>query len=616
MKKLEIEGDVVGFKAAALKKCEMFRNISENSLNQLAKHATLREYETGETILEQNDPSTFFCLSLECELSVYQIHQASGEPCEIGRIGPYSVFGEMGLLLNRPRSASIRSLNDCRVLIFSESVFKFMFENVADFGLSIAKTLAQRLVNAQVNVPLLPFEENADKPTSDVISKLPVDFILRHRILPLRIDGDEFRIGFVNDPNTKVALALKRFLPGMTIRPVGINYAFFDDVMQSTSCLMEQDPADAKVAAKMEPAGAGSSWSLDSLLRRLVAEGGSDLHLTSGHVPRWRIDGELMPIADIQEVQSEALIKMIEPIWEARNKNEFLETRDTDFSYSLPAVSRFRVNVFTDQNGVGAVFRAIPSTILSLEQLTLPKTIAKLCDQPKGLVLVTGPTGSGKSTTLAAMVDYINKTRPGHIITLEDPIEFLHQSDKSLINQRQVGNHTEGYNRALRAALREDPDVVLVGELWDLETISLAMQTANTGHLVLATMHTSDAVSTINRIIDVFPPDQQNQIRAGICDTLKGIVSQTLCKKIGGGRIAALEILVVTPAVANLIREAKTNQIMSIMQTQKSAGNMLLNEELARLVKEKKVDFKDALKKSNDPEALAKLLNRPLPTDS
>ena len=388
--------------------------------------------------------------------------------------------------------------------------------------------------------------------------------------------------------------------------------------MQSSSCLMEQDLLNTGGTATQQSAGAGKSWSLDPLLRRLVAEGCSDLHLTSRHAPRWRIDGELMTIADIKEIESDALIKMIEPIWEDRNKNEFLETKDTDFSYSLPAVARFRVNLFTDHNGVGAVFRTIPSTILSLEQLKLPKTIAKLCDQPKGLVLVTGPTGSGKSTTLAAMVDFINKTRSGHIITLEDPIEFLHQSDKSLINQRQVGNHTEDYNRALRAALRaalrEDPDVVLVGELWDLETISLAMQTANTGHLVLATMHTSDAVSTINRIIDVFPPDHQNQIRAGICDTLKGIVSQTLCKKIGGGRVAALGILVVTPAVANLIREAKTNQIMSIMQTQKSAGNLLLNEELARLVKEKKVDFKDAFRKTNHTKSPKKSLDRPLPS--
>jgi len=614
MKKLEIEGDFLDYKVEALKKCDMFRNISEKSLNQLAKHAVLQEFETGETILEQNEPSTFFCLSLECELGVYQIHQASGEPCEIGRIGPFSVFGEMGLLLNRPRSAGVRSLNDCRVLIFSESVFKFMFENVSDFGLCIARTLAQRLVNAQINVPLLPFEQDADRPSPDIINKLPVDFILRHRILPLRIDENEIRIGFVNDPNTKVAMWLQRFLPGMTIRPVHINYDFFDKIMQSSSCLMEQDPHGAEVTAGPRPAAAGKPWNLDSLLRRLVTEGGSDLHLTSHHSPRWRIDGEIMTIADIDEIDSDALLKMIEPIWEERDKKEFMETKDTGFSYSLPGVARFRVNLFMDQNGVGAVFRAIPSAILSLDQLKLPKTITKLCDQPKGLVLVTGPTGSGKSTTLAAMVDYINKTRSGHIITLEDPIEFVHQSDKSLINQRQVGNHTKDYNSALRAALHEDPDVVLVGELLDMETISLAIQTANTGHLVLGTMHTSDSVSTINRIIDVFPPDQQNQIRAGICDTLKGVVSQTLCRKIGGGRVAALEILVVSPAVANLIREAKTNQIISIMQTHKGEGNLLLNDELARLVREKKVDFKDALRKTNDQEYLAKLLGRALPS--
>lgn len=613
MKRIEIEGNVLNDMVAALKKSEMFRNIAEKSLKQLAKQGTLHAYETGETILKQNDEATFFCLSLECELGVYQLHQTSGESCEIGRIGPFSVFGEMGLLLNRPRSASVKTLNDCRVLTFSESVFRFMAEKVADFGLCISRTLAQRLANANISVPLLPFDADFDKPSSDIISKLPVDFILRHRVLPLHIEGNEFRIGFVTDPNTKVVLSLQRFLPGMTIRPVNIDYVFFDQVMQSISGLMEWRPGDTEVTQDPEPAAAGKSSELDSLLRRLVTEGGSDLHLTAHHVPRWRIDGEMMTIGDAKEIQADALMKMIEPIMDDRSKKEFQETRDTDFSYSLPGVARFRVNLFMDHNGGGAVFRAIPSTIMSIEQLNFPKTIAKLCDQPKGLVLVTGPTGSGKSTTLAAMVDHINKTRSGHIITLEDPIEFLHQSEKSLINQRQVGNHTKDYTSALRAALREDPDVVLVGELWDLETISLAMQTASTGHLVLGTMHTSDAVSTINRMIDVFPPDHQNQIRASICDTLKGIISQTLCKKTGGGRIAAQEILVVSPAVANLIRESKTNQIMSIMQTHKGAGNLLLNDELARLVRERKVEFQDALRKTNDQEYLAKLLDRPLP---
>ena len=252
------------------------------------------------------------------------------------------------------------------------------------------------------------------------------------------------------------------------------------------------------------------------------------------------------------------------------------------------------------------MFRVIPTNILALDQLGMPAAVASLCDHPKGLVLVTGPTGSGKSTTLAAMIDHINRTRRSHILTMEDPVEFVHDCRQSLVNQREIGSHTQSFARALRAALREDPDIVLLGEMRDLETISLALETALTGHLVFGTLHTSTAIGTIDRIVDIFPSGDQNRVRTALADSLKGVVAQTLCRRSGGGRVAACEILLVNSAVANLIREAKSHQIVNVMQTGKGQGNQLLNDHLAELVLAGAVDAAEALSRTPDPRGLSK----------
>jgi twitching motility protein PilT len=297
---------------------------------------------------------------------------------------------------------------------------------------------------------------------------------------------------------------------------------------------------------------------------------------------------------------------------DARAREAFETSHDADFAHAVEGVARFRVNMFRDHRGVGAVLRQIPSRILTFEQLGLPVAVARLCDHPKGLVLVTGPTGSGKSTTLAAMLDTINRNRPVHILTMEDPIEFVHQSQRALVNQREVGTHTASFARALKAALREDPDVVLVGELRDRETVQLALETANTGHLVFATLHTNTAPSTIERIVDLFPSDQHGAVRSTLAEVLRGVVCQTLCRKIGGGRVAALEVMVTNPAVANLIREGKTFQIPSTMQTSRGQGMQLLNDELARLVMERRIDPDEAMTRSVDKADLGKRIGRPV----
>jgi twitching motility protein PilT len=358
---------------------------------------------------------------------------------------------------------------------------------------------------------------------------------------------------------------------------------------------------------------AGASPRLDGLLRRMVAERASDVHLSGGQRPRWRIDGDMHVITDLPPLSSTEVFELLEPVLRDANKEEYAKTNDTDFSYAIEGVSRFRVNLYRDNGGVGAVFRAIPDKILTIEQLNLPSVVQTICDYPKGLVLVTGPTGSGKSTTLAAMIDYINRSQKAHIITLEDPIEFVHKSNMALVNQREVGPHTDSFGRALRAALREDPDIVLVGEMRDLETVAMALETANTGHLVFGTLHTSTAISTVDRIVDLFPSGQQNQIRVVLADTLRAVVSQCLLRKVGGGRVAALEILISNMAVANLVREGKNQQIASIMSTQKALGNRLLNEELAVLVKDKVVEYEEALSAALDKPGFAKLCGQPPP---
>ncbi len=355
---------------------------------------------------------------------------------------------------------------------------------------------------------------------------------------------------------------------------------------------------------------AGPTAAIDRLLLLMLEKKASDLHVSTTSPPLLRLDGEMVPIAGEGELDLEAMQRMLMPIVPERNREEFERTHDADFAYELPGRARFRVNIFTDLRGIGAVFRVIPTKILTVDDLGLPKDLLSLCHLSKGLVLVTGPTGSGKSTTLAALIDYINRNRSAHVITIEDPIEFVHPNKKCLINQRQVGEHTDSFKRALRAALREDPDIVLLGEMRDLETVSIAIETAETGHLVFGTLHTSSAPSTIDRIIDQYPPEQQNQIRVMLSSSLKGVISQMLCKKVGGGRVAALEVMFAIPAIANLIRESKIFQIPSIMQTGRKLGMQLMNDALLKHAKDGTISAEEALSKSYDRTTLTTLLQQ------
>ncbi|MCS6292614.1 MAG: type IV pilus twitching motility protein PilT [Nitrospira sp.] len=339
---------------------------------------------------------------------------------------------------------------------------------------------------------------------------------------------------------------------------------------------------------------------ISKLLTFSVKEGASDCHISSGEPPMIRIHGDLKKLDHPALTPDETHALIYDMMTDTQRKN-FEEHRECDFSFELGDIARFRVNVFVQQRGLGAVFRNIPTEILPLEKLGMPPTLRQLCDKEKGLILVTGPTGSGKSTTLAAMVDYLNNTFEGHIITIEDPIEFVHKSKKCLVNQRELGVHTLSFANALKSALREDPDIVLVGEMRDLETIQLALTAAETGHLVFGTLHTSSAPKTIDRIIDAFPPAQQAQIRTQLSEALEAVITQTLLKKKSGGRVAALEIMVATTAVRNLIREAKLHQIPGIMQASQKDGMQTMDMALLELATRGVVTKAEAQSRSMNP---------------
>ncbi len=379
----------------------------------------------------------------------------------------------------------------------------------------------------------------------------------------------------------------------------------------STSFAAPSAPLLSDLSPSVGLGQAGSDPDLVGALNAVVTSRGSDLHVSVNAPPSIRVDGGLRALPGVVPWDANKVNSALLSIMSEEQKQHFAQELELDFAYTLSETSRFRVNVYLQRNVMGAAFRLIPTEIKQLAALGVPERIATFAQLPRGLVLITGPTGSGKSTTLAALIDLVNSTRSDHIVTVEDPIEFLHGNKKSLVNQREVGHDTHSFNNALKHVLRQDPDVILIGELRDLETISVALTAAETGHLVFATLHTQDAAQTIDRVIDVFPPHQQGQVRAQLAATLQGVVCQTLVKKVGGGgRAVATEVLVTTPAVANLIREGKTYQIHSVMQAGRELGMHTMDQHLADLVNAGQISHQAAYEKAHDLEDLKQLIQR------
>jgi twitching motility protein PilT len=586
----------------ALGRCPLFRLLKPELLPQLLTAGEVVSFSAGETIVREGEAADAFFVLAEGEAAI-SVEGPGGERRELGRAPQPSSIGEVGLLLCEPRTATVTAVTDVVAVKFKAKAFEQMFLKIPGFGLGLSAGLALRLQRLSGMVPLPDHDLGATPPSPETLALLPMPFIQRHRVVPLRQEGQVVTLGFVDDPSSQALRAVHERLPGVEIRAMRVTAAAFDALLSAQGGVADWSrPAPVEPAAPAGVLPAPRSPKLDKMLERVVAEGASDLHLAPGFKPRWRVDGDMKEIADAAVLGPEEALRLLEPVMDERHKQELAQQLDVDLAYAVPGLARFRVNVYREARGFGAALRQIPTQVTTFEQLGLPPVLAQLSEIPKGLILVTGPTGSGKSTTLAAMIDRINKTRQAHIVTIEDPIEFVHKPVKSLITQREIGGSARSFARGLRAALREDPDIILVGEMRDAETVALALEAANTGHLVFATLHTNTAVSAVDRIVDQFPADHQSQIRSVLADVVRGVVAQTLCKRVAGGRTAALEIMVVNQAIANLIREEKTVQIPGMMQAARAQGMCLLNDELMRLVEAKTITMAEATAKAVDKQ--------------
>ena len=455
---------------------------------------------------------------------------------------------------------------------------------------------------------------NGDIPEPGALNALDAEVAAKMVALPMR-ETDEGLVVAVPDPfNTEK----KELLEKASGRPVVMGIAerkpleLFIKAAYAEYADANPDAATSRKGADvLAEAARGEYPHVNELLEILIDRGGSDLHLTAGSPPQIRVNGRLETVEGYSMLVPAALRSMIYEILTGRQREELEEQRELDCSHPLPGKGRFRVNVFFQRDSAGAVMRAIPNEIMSLDKLLMPPVVETFAQLPRGLVLVTGPTGSGKSTTLASIIHLVNTTRACHIMTVEDPIEFMHKHEKAIVNQREVGTDTLGFTAALKHALRQDPDVILVGEMRDLETISTAITAAETGHLVLGTLHTQDAAQSIDRIIDMFPSHQQQQVRVQLSGSIQAVVSQQLVRTTDGkGRVPAVEVMVATPAVRNLIREGKTHQIASIIQSGAKYGMETLDQSLATLVKQRKISLEAALDRAQDPDELRNMAGR------
>jgi twitching motility protein PilT len=473
-------------------------------------------------------------------------------------------------------------------------------------------------VAAQVGIAFVDFELQALNPTLDRL--IPTELAREHLAVAVDIEGSDLLVAMV-DPSNKDAVAAIEKATSWSVKPALAVRSELERIVGSMYGLSEPSAGlggdieiaiDEQAGNVVEPATAvkGQELHVNDLLERVVDLGGSDLHMTSGVPPAVRVHGEIKHLTEFPVMTPSEIRRMIYAILTQKQRERFENDLELDTSHSVPGLGRFRVNVFLQRDAVGSVMRVIPSEVVPFDHLGLPPAVLQFADLPRGLILVTGPTGSGKSTTLASLIDIINAHKPCHIMTVEDPIEFLHRHKTAIINQREVGEDTYSFSAALKHVLRQDPDVILVGEMRDLETISTALTAAETGHLVFATLHTQDAPQSVDRVIDVFPAHQQQQVRVQLAAALQGIVTQQLIQTPGGhGRAVAAEVLVATPAVRNLIREGKTHQIYSAMQAGGKFGMQTMDMALSALVKQNKISMELALERCANEQDFRRLVS-------
>ena len=644
-----IEGDFRQWVVNAFRQSPLFSGVDSASTEQIIATSKLEEYQVGETLMREGQRSDAFWVLLMGEATAEVQDVDSGVDIEIGRLRSNDTVGEVGLLLNHPRTASVVCQKQTYALRFDRRGFDYLSDHVPGFAQQLSKLIADRLLQRNLKATFPILERDEIRPSADLVRLIPAEAIVRHRLIPVAKEGETVVVGFVDPPGRELAARVRTALGQLELDIRMLRMADFDRLVEAFQ-LKPAEPAPSPAAAQTAAApalaagvqlplashrGVGTQVpfpertgqptgelklnrelrgtgahsivaQLDqlarirSILEEMPGAGSSDLHLSANQRPRWRIDGDLFELADFAPLGPEEILDLFEDLMPSAAIREFNLHHDCDFAFEVDGLARFRVNIFRDGHGVGAVLRLIPLETLSMDKLGLPVAARQFTLMHQGLILVCGPTGSGKSTTLAAMIDHINRNRPVHIITLEDPIEYAHRSIMAKVTQREVGKSTTGFARGLRASLREDPDIVLVGELRDRETMELALQTAQTGHLVFGTLHTSTAVGTIDRVIDMFPVEQHNQIRSAFADMLKGVINQHLCKRMGGGRVAAYELLVGGPAVSNCIRQGKNHQIATIMTTNRNEGHRHLNDELYELVRRRQIEPLEALKHTED----------------
>lgn len=581
-----------------------FRELGRENLLKVLGIAECVRLVPNEAMVKQGEKSDSFFVMLEGRLKVYS-EREGGAKVLLGNLEHPNTVGEIGLILGKTRTATVVASVETTALRFRADHFFSLFNKVPNFARGIMQSIATRLDEVSEQIPLPTPSEDVGAPDVTLARLLPVAFMERHRIVPVRMEGNQLILGCVDQPTSSILHTVFQMLPGREVLPVRVGKHFFEQFMRAYSGL----GGDGGDEADRERPRASLAERLEALVQRMVAEGASDLHVAGRCRPRWRLQGDLQVLTDAPRFGVEEVYDLVEPILEDRHKEEFDLYGDTDFVYQSASGARFRFNMYRDIEGVGAAIRILPATIPAAEELGLPEHIVRLCSRKQGLILVTGPTGSGKTTTLGAMIDHINANRRVHILTLEDPVEFVHVNDLAKVTQREVGKNTANYGRGLRAGLREDPDVILVGELRDLETVTLALEAAQSGHLVLATMHTNSAPSTVDRVISMFPAEQQENIRDTLAVVLIGVVSQALAKKRAGGRVGVYEIMITNPAIQNLIREHKVFQISEQMQTGgKDSGQMLQRSSLVRLVKSGVIEPGEALAVANEKNLVASLL--------
>lgn len=610
----------------SLQQSPLFGGLQPQDHETILSHGKLFSYEADETIIEEGQPSDSFFVLVQGSAAVRVALPTVQQAIEVSRINAPQVFGEMGLLLRHARTATVVAIDELKVLRFHHRAFDLMLNSIKGFTIQLCVTLARRLAKTSHRLP--PTEESS-LPEIDqaLLKQFPVPFVIRHRVLPLKLVKNVLTLGCVEEPGKPVIQMVLRLFPGVQLYPQRITSEKFDQILRSNGLF---EHAESGSSEALSGTYANASLSQESLtppasdeerqaalsrllplLRRMVAEGASELYLSALDKPRWRIGDELYVVEDQEPMAPLAPFFLLSALIPAPRLTQFEEHHAIDFSCTVDELSRFRVHLFRSEKGVNAVLRAIPLSPPHPKQLQLPSALRRVTKCEDGLVLFAGPPGSGKTTTLSALLEVINHHRSMHIITLEDPIEYIHTNQRALFHQREVGSHTRGLRESLEGILRNLPDLLVVSDIRDHEVLSLVLEASRGGCLVFASMAVRGAVRAVSHLVEMFPAELQHQARHTLSKVLRCVVSQELCQGIHGGRVAAFEYLAVDEATASVIRQGEPAELIGLLDG--SPDNLAMPVHLAQLVKAGQISEDEAYAHTVNRDALDGLLGHSLP---